>query len=149
MVKSYSYPMDYEMIRKRKRIQRRKRKEKKVLRRLRRKEDEEARKSANNRNGFRRMNVQSELILENLEKGIEPYADHDKQRDAFKGQVKEFIESLPASKLFYSICPRCLNQSFGTKVMDLNFDFSICGSCCLMLVIDRLKTFRWTFDFCL
>ena len=44
MVKSYSYPMVYEMIKKRKRIQRKKRKgkKKKVLRGLRRKEDEEA-----------------------------------------------------------------------------------------------------------
>ncbi len=141
--KSYSIPMD---DRTRRRIQKKMRKRKKIKNKLKQMEDEEARKGAKRRNIFRRMNRQTEVILDQLEEG-NLREDPDKHKNTFKGQVEEFVKDFPASKLFYSICPRCLNDSFGTWYGELNMDIMVCGSCLLMLVLDRDKPFRWNFDF--
>lgn len=141
--KSYSIPMDY---RTRRRIQREFKKRKKIRKELFKMEDREARKGAKRRNILRRLSRQTEVVLDQLVEG-NLRENPEQHRNTFKGQVEEFVKDLPASKVFYSICPRCLNDSFGTWYGELNMDIVVCGSCLLMLVLDREKPFRWNFDF--
>ena len=145
--KSNSHPMDHVMIRKRKRIQRKAKRFQKYLRKKEKEEDKEARMTARIRNAFRRANRETMTFLDNLNKNIIPLGDFNDYKNTFKGFVEEFIKELPTSNIINSICPRCLNDAFGTIYGDLGYEITICGSCLLMLVKDQSEPFHFNFEF--
>ena len=53
-------------------------------------------------------------FLDNLNNNTIPLGDFNDHKNTFKGFVEEFIKKLPTSNIIYSVCPRCLNDAFGT-----------------------------------